>query len=129
MKQIISIGLILIMSAQSFYKLGVITYFQLNRDYIAEVLCINKEEPVPTCKGQCFLKKKLDVDKTADTTPTPAPAGKEKVDIPLFLVSDYSCSFGIVPQTTSPNTGLSLQFPEVDRDAPFHPPTVQVITT
>jgi len=33
--------------------------FELRRDYIAEVLCIKKEEPITVCGGHCFLAKQL----------------------------------------------------------------------
>ena len=33
--------------------------FELRKDYIAEVLCINRELPKKGCEGQCFLKKRL----------------------------------------------------------------------
>ncbi len=33
--------------------------FNLRRDYIAEVLCIKREEPIEVCGGQCYLDFKL----------------------------------------------------------------------
>ena len=33
--------------------------FSLRQDYIAEVLCINKEEPITVCGGQCYLIDQL----------------------------------------------------------------------
>jgi len=33
--------------------------FELRRDYIAEVLCINKDKPITVCGGECFLNKQL----------------------------------------------------------------------
>ena len=33
--------------------------FNLRREYIAEVLCINKEEPITVCGGHCYLTKQL----------------------------------------------------------------------
>lgn len=33
--------------------------FEANRDYIAEVLCINKEEPKSDCGGYCFFMQKM----------------------------------------------------------------------
>lgn len=35
------------------------TSFYINRDYIAENLCVNRFEAIPVCKGQCFLDEKL----------------------------------------------------------------------
>lgn len=76
------------MSAQCFYQLGVLTYFQANRDYIAKILCINKDEPETSCKGQCYLKRNLKLaDKTQDSVPQPS-SEKNKTEIPLFLISE-----------------------------------------
>ncbi|QKZ15779.1 hypothetical protein HU175_16280 [Spirosoma sp. KUDC1026] len=38
---------------------GTIAYYQLNRDYIARVLCENRDRPELHCNGQCFLAKRL----------------------------------------------------------------------
>lgn len=33
--------------------------FELNKEYIAEFLCINKEKPMTICGGKCYLSKEL----------------------------------------------------------------------
>ncbi len=33
--------------------------FKMQQDYIAKVLCINKDQPEMHCNGQCVLMKKL----------------------------------------------------------------------
>jgi hypothetical protein len=38
---------------------GTIAYFRLNRDYIARVLCENRERPQLKCNGKCYLAKML----------------------------------------------------------------------
>ena len=34
--------------------------FNLRRDYIAEILCINRDEPVTFCGGECYLNLQLE---------------------------------------------------------------------
>lgn len=34
--------------------------FELRQDYIAEVLCIERDKPMTVCKGKCFLSDQLD---------------------------------------------------------------------
>ncbi|MCC5936157.1 MAG: hypothetical protein JJU34_02635 [Lunatimonas sp.] len=34
--------------------------FQLNRSFISEMFCENKDIPMSTCEGHCFLDKQLD---------------------------------------------------------------------
>lgn len=38
---------------------GTIAYYQVNRTYIARVLCENRDRPQLKCDGQCYLVKKL----------------------------------------------------------------------
>jgi hypothetical protein len=38
---------------------GTIAYYQTNRDYIARVLCENRDKPQLHCDGKCYLAKKL----------------------------------------------------------------------
>lgn len=38
---------------------GTIAYYQVNKDYIARVLCENRGKPRLHCDGQCYLAKRL----------------------------------------------------------------------
>ncbi|MCS6822453.1 MAG: hypothetical protein NZ551_11380 [Microscillaceae bacterium] len=38
-------------------KLWLVAYVELNREYIAEVLCINKNRPEMACQGQCHINQ------------------------------------------------------------------------
>lgn len=44
---------------QSFTIPVVFMGFNLNRDYIAAELCVNRDVPESGCNGQCYLMKKL----------------------------------------------------------------------
>ena len=33
--------------------------FELRRDYIAKVLCINRDKPITVCGGQCYLSEQF----------------------------------------------------------------------
>lgn len=59
MKKIIVCILLFIFTIQSTKSLWIITTFQINREYIASNLCINRFDKIPTCKGQCFLNNEL----------------------------------------------------------------------
>jgi hypothetical protein len=65
----VTILLILLVAAQSFSKWCLITQFQVNRDYIARNLCVNRLNPVSCCKGTCFLNKKLSDDQSKQEAP------------------------------------------------------------
>lgn len=108
---------------QCFYKLGVITYFDLNREYIAEVLCINKEKPVTICHGQCFLDKNLGLaDESTDEDAL--PAGKQKIDFPVFLVSKTTSPLQNELKFTHDNFYYTFSLSSKHSSAPFHPPIV-----
>jgi hypothetical protein len=38
---------------------GTIAYYHANKDYIARVLCENRDKPQLHCNGQCYLAKQL----------------------------------------------------------------------
>lgn len=40
---------------------GTIAYYHVNKDYIARVLCENRDKPQLHCDGQCYLAKRLKV--------------------------------------------------------------------
>ncbi|MBL7739008.1 MAG: hypothetical protein JNK14_07305 [Chitinophagaceae bacterium] len=59
MKRVISVILLFIFTAQTFYYAGITCWFYINRGYIAKTLCVNRSRPELKCNGQCFLSKKL----------------------------------------------------------------------
>lgn len=124
MKKITSLALVLIMSLHCFYKLGVITYFHLNREYIAEVLCINKEKPITMCYGQCFLNRTLDPAHDSPVDEGTVPAAKQQVDFPVFLISQSDYQFG---NQSDPRTVQPIYVTRTSSkhsSAPFHPPAI-----
>lgn len=112
------------MSMQCFYKLGVLTYFQINRDYIAEVLCINKDEPEMACHGQCFLKNKLDLADDPAPAENTVPPTKQSVDFPVFLTSENVHTSRPFVQTEVNYSPYRYNTSSPHYVAPFHPPKV-----
>lgn len=51
--------LIVLLSISSFTRLFYFAGYELNKTYIATVLCINKNKPELNCNGKCFLSKKI----------------------------------------------------------------------
>lgn len=58
---------------QSFTAPLIFVSFELNRDYIAATLCINRDVPESGCDGQCFLMKKLKQSQQDPGTESPSP--------------------------------------------------------
>lgn len=59
MKRVVIPILILLMLAQTFSQWLIVLDYEINKDYIAKVLCENKNRPQLKCKGKCQMMKKL----------------------------------------------------------------------
>ncbi|MBB3841427.1 hypothetical protein FHS57_005455 [Runella defluvii] len=59
MKKFVSIGLILAVLLQPFYRLWIVVTFQINQDFIAATLCEERNTPENDCQGHCYLCKRL----------------------------------------------------------------------
>lgn len=121
LRKSVSILLILLMSFQSVYKLGLVTYFEVNRDFIAKTLCINKAKPEKHCNGQCYLKRKL--KKAEEKEKTPASSTREKTDFQYFVIENFEMS--ILGSTTDVirNTLFFELSPQNSSFGQFRPPS------
>lgn len=110
------------MSCQCLVQMGIMTYYQLNKEYIAEVLCINREKPELHCNGSCFLKEKLQENAPASAEEFPATQ-QQRIEIPSFLVTHYQFKFQSYQQTAQklPLFMPSISIPLISF-AVFHPP-------
>lgn len=79
----IVVFLLLIMATQLLHKVVFISYFQLNRAYIIQKHCINKDKPEMQCDGKCHLKKYTSVSDVASSTSNELPL-QEFPDLSFF---------------------------------------------
>lgn len=84
MKSTIIILLITIMAIQTFSKWIVIMVCEVNRDYIACNLCVDRAKPSSCCKGKCFLQKKMAIDEDQQQS-SGKQAHQEDAGVDLFL--------------------------------------------
>lgn len=63
--------------------------YAINKDYIAEELCENKEKPELQCDGKCHLAK--EVKKVSEEKPTSNKPKKKKKDAdkPIYLQKEF----------------------------------------
>ncbi len=54
-----SVLLIFATLSAGFTKLFIYAGYELNKDYIAKTLCVNKAKPTMHCNGKCYLTKKI----------------------------------------------------------------------
>ena len=59
MRSFIAYFLIAALIASNFSNLFVYAGFELNRDYIAKNLCVNRSKPWLHCNGKCYFMKKV----------------------------------------------------------------------
>ncbi|WP_288428109.1 hypothetical protein [uncultured Spirosoma sp.] len=83
---------------------GTIAYYNLNRDYIARVLCENRDRPELHCDGQCYLAKKLKAQQDRQDKETSERVRNTPV-VQLFCEAGTSFSFAPLTVLTDA-TGL-----------------------
>ncbi len=59
LKRKIALALALVFLLQVFSSLFIYADFIINNEFIATVLCINKDKPEMQCDGKCYLKMQL----------------------------------------------------------------------
>lgn len=65
----VTILLILLIALQTFSKWCVIVDYQVNKEYIAKNLCVNRFRPSCCCHGKCYLNKKMAADESQQQAP------------------------------------------------------------
>lgn len=88
MRQTLSILLTLTVLLPALNKAWIIIDFKINQEYIAKVLCINKDNLQNTCNGKCHLKRQL---KETEEKQIPA-ALKEKAELEFLLANKTKVS-------------------------------------
>lgn len=91
MKKGLIIVLVLVVLLQSSIRTVYVAYYQINRDYIASVLCINKAKPASTCNGKCYLSKKMKEQEKQEQTIPSVVKGLEEVIL-------YFTDFNLLPE-------------------------------
>ncbi|MBS1661094.1 MAG: hypothetical protein JST68_08590 [Bacteroidetes bacterium] len=69
LKYPVTILLIVLIALQTFSKWCLIAEFQVNRDFIAKNLCVNRFNACSCCKGKCYLNKKIAEDESQQQAP------------------------------------------------------------
>lgn len=58
-RSVTAIVLICSIITANFTQLFIYSAFELNKEYIASVLCVNRDKPKLNCNGKCYLSKKI----------------------------------------------------------------------
>jgi hypothetical protein len=87
MKKGLTILLMFVILLQCGIKSIYVAYYNINQDYIASVLCINKAKPASACNGKCYLAKKMKEQEQQEQTIPSVLKGLEKV---VLFCSEHS---------------------------------------
>lgn len=121
MKFVVVPILILLMLMQTFSKWIILADYQINREYIARVLCENKSRPMLHCNGKCQLAKKLaaeqeDANKAASNSRSKMQFSEVLFDHPGLF------DFYTQPDASSCYPPYALTQYGAYNDSIFHPP-------
>lgn len=72
--------------------------YNLRKDYISEVLCVNRAKPMTVCGGQCYLAKQLD---KAQEQQDKEQSLNLKLDLNFFQEQTSEIQFNIARNVTS----------------------------
>jgi len=85
MKKLLSILLLIVYVSILFRPIYPYLEYAINKDYIAQVLCINKDEPVLQCDGKCHLKKEIEkANDSNENSDSSVPSRKISIKETLF---------------------------------------------
>ena len=119
MKSKIATGILIIFCFSEIRPaLPFLEYF-IDFEYISEVLCINKDKPMSTCNGKCYLTQQLKETQDSKNKDKSIPTTKlERIPMivcnhtfPKFVITDYSS------QKQMPYYQFSI------KESSFSPPT------
>src|SRR4051812_14025712 len=97
----------------SLNRVFIVVGYELNKDYITKVFCINREQPRLHCNGQCHLKKQLMKAEEKENMAGHHP--KEKFEFTYWMPAGASCVFNWILLTLAKrslylNKGYSTPF-------------------
>jgi len=110
--------------AQGIVQLGIIGYYQINKDYIAKNLCENRDKPKMKCCGKCYLRKQLKKAEGSNSSKD-APGKIEKAEQLVFIISATepvsSCLQHLTLSVRNPTNKHLHNYDFLSRV--FHPPS------
>ena len=92
MNKLIVFLLIVGIGFQSVGKLLVLAWYQVNKTYIAQKLCENRNKPKMHCNGKCQLRKKMQLLEQESPSNSSVPVKIDKIAILEFLLPENQAS-------------------------------------
>jgi hypothetical protein len=128
LKRAFSILMMIAVMLPALTRVGVLADYVIHREYIVNVLCVNKREPLVMCNGKCYLSKQW--KKADEQEHKQAPKNvKEKAPV-LYCQYRMAIDFFLVPcvEEHLPSIGYSRSFlPSAFLEDIFRPPSARMV--
>ncbi len=123
MNRVLAIVLMLSLCCQSMVKLGIVAWYQVNKNYIAANFCINKSKPELKCCGKCYLRKQLNKVDNSNNTDKHRPRKSDKTEsFDCIIASTMSLSFDYPPANIKHIQSYTNRYMFRYAADVFHPP-------
>jgi hypothetical protein len=123
MKLILVSALMALVFTHTFSKWMVVVEYNLNKDFIAKNLCVNKAKPKLHCKGKCQMMKKLAEEEKQNSTENNSTKIKMQE-----LVFSNEIHKPVVPIPVRAKRSYNEDSPVSEYNSPltsiFHPPSM-----
>lgn len=122
MKKLIVFLLIGLTSFLTFKDFFSYAHFFLNRDYISQNFCINRESPTVLCSGKCYLDKTIAQNEDQEQN---LPFSKKEIQNiqPFLTVSIVALPEAVeIPRTSKLIVGQAEIYAHLFAYSIFHPP-------
>jgi len=93
-------------------------FFKANQTFIAQALCIDKDDSQSSCKGKCYLKKKLSENRGDEKAPILEMSSQKVYFIPSIKSFHLNSPNSVVESIFSIDTPLGRSY----LDNLFRPP-------
>jgi len=129
MRILISILLMLTLGWQCLAKVGIVAWYELNKEYVAKYLCENKNKPELKCCGKCYLKKKLNKVTDIQSQGKKTPNKTEKYEVTDCVIPDSAPITNIATcECITDYNGCSKDFYiSIFSSSVFHPPSASQV--
>lgn len=123
MRTTVAAILFLLLMAPALMKIGILTWYEANIDYVSRTLCENRDRPMMHCNGKCFLKKQLEKADGLDAQGKARLAEISKIELPAFLLPAIFQLRPAIPEKESFGFAYQEPSPEEVILRIFHPPS------
>ncbi len=122
MMRLISICLLIVLALPGVSRLWIMADFNLNRETIAELFCINKEKPMTICYGSCYLGQQLREVENNEAEESQTVTYQIKISPYLFTTKAIPSGIGYVADKLQTFRFVSRIYYYDPLNRIFHPP-------